>query len=107
MDMEFVRNRITEIRLQRGISEYQLSYEAGHSKNYIHNIVSGYSQPSVKELLYLIDILGITPQDFFDEKKQTAYPVLLQEIVKELDSMGKEDLTVVLNVVRRLKEKES
>ena len=61
MEMEFIRNRITELRLKKGVSEYQLSYDLGHSKNYIHNIVTGYSQPSVKELLYLIDTLGITP----------------------------------------------
>lgn len=41
MDMEFIRRRITELRLKRGISEYQLSYDLGHSKNYIHNIVTG------------------------------------------------------------------
>lgn len=58
MEMDFIRNRITELRVKKGISEYQLSYDLGHSKNYIHNIVTGYSQPSVKELLYLIDTLG-------------------------------------------------
>ena len=68
MEMEFIRNRITELRLKKGVSEYQLSYDLGHSKNYIHNIVTGYSQPSVKELLYLIDTLGITPRLFFDEE---------------------------------------
>lgn len=65
MEMEFIRNRITELRLKKGVSEYQLSYDLGHSKNYIHNIVTGYSQPSVKELLYLIDTLGITPPFVF------------------------------------------
>ena len=65
MDIEYVRQRITELRVKRNISEYQLSYDVGHSKNYVHNIVSGYSQPSVKELLYLIEALGVTPRDFF------------------------------------------
>lgn len=68
MEMDFIRNRITELRVKKGISEYQLSYDLGHSKNYIHNIVTGYSQPSVKELLYLIDTLGIAPRLFFDEE---------------------------------------
>ena len=65
MDIEYVRQRITELRIKRNISEYQLSYDVGHSKNYVHNIVNGYSQPSVKELLYLIEALGVTPRDFF------------------------------------------
>ena len=29
MDEEFIRNRITELRLKKGISEYQLSLELG------------------------------------------------------------------------------
>lgn len=71
MEMDFIRNRITELRVKKGISEYQLSYDLGHSKNYIHNIVTGYSQPSVKELLYLIDTLGITPRLFSMRKQNT------------------------------------
>lgn len=69
MEMDFIRNRITELRVKKGVSEYQLSYDLGHSKNYIHNIVTGYSQPSVKELLYLIDTLGITPRLFSMRKR--------------------------------------
>ena len=71
MEMDFIRNRITELRVKKGVSEYQLSYDLGHSKNYIHNIVTGYSQPSVKELLYLIDTLGITPRLFSMRKQNT------------------------------------
>lgn len=64
MDIEYVRQRITDLRLKRNISEYQLSYDVGHSKNYVHNIVTGYSQPSVKELLYLIEALWSYPTRF-------------------------------------------
>ena len=67
-----MRQRITELRVKRNISEYQLSYDLGHSKNYVHNIVNGYSQPSVKELLYLIEVLGVTPRDFSDENLEVV-----------------------------------
>ena len=69
MEMDFIRNRITELRVKKGVSGYQLSYDLGHSKNYIHNIVTGYSQPSVKELLYLIDTLGDMYPEFWTHKK--------------------------------------
>lgn len=106
MDMEYVRSRITELRIQRGISEYQLSYEAGHSRNYIHNIVAGHSQPSLKELFYIIEILGVTPKDFFDDKKVNKNPILVQEIVRELENMSDKDLEAVLSVVKLLKDKD-
>ena len=105
MEMEFIRNRITELRLKKGVSEYQLSYDLGHSKNYIHNIVTGYSQPSVKELLYLIDTLGITPRLFFDKEAEYRNPILVQEIINGIKSMNDQDLEAVLLMVRRLNEK--
>lgn len=105
MDMEYIQSRITELRIQRGISEYQLSYETGHSKNYIHNIVAGHSQPSVKELLYIIEALRVTPKDFFDDGKANQNPILTQEIIKGLEGMGEKDLEAVLTMVERLKAK--
>ena len=105
MEMDFIRNRITELRVKKGVSEYQLSYDLGHSKNYIHNIVTGYSQPSVKELLYLIDTLGITPRLFLDEETEYRNPILVQEIIDGIKSMNDQDLEAVLLMVRRLNEK--
>ena len=32
MDEEFIRNRITELRLKKGVSEYQMSMELGQNK---------------------------------------------------------------------------
>ena len=37
---EFVRSRITELRLKTGISEYQMSLELGQNKSYIQSISS-------------------------------------------------------------------
>lgn len=102
MDIEYVRQRITELRLKRNISEYQLSYDVGHSKNYVHNIVSGYSQPSVKELLYLIEALGVTPRDFFDETDEFSNPYLAKRIVDGIKNMSDENLEAVLLMIERL-----
>ena len=38
---EYVRARISQLRINKGISEYQLSYDLGHSRGYINNISSG------------------------------------------------------------------
>lgn len=107
MDMDYIRKRITELRIMRGLSEYQLSYDSGHSKNYIHNIVTGHSQPSVKELLYLIDLLGVTPHDFFDEQHEFRNPILSKEIMDGIKNMDDEDLEAVLSIVKQLNKKNS
>lgn len=105
MDIEYVRQRITELRIKQDISEYQLSYDVGHSKNYVHNIVSGHSQPSVKELLYLIDALGVTPRDFFDEQEEFRNPYLSKKIMDGIRNMSDEDLKAVLLIIERLNDK--
>ena len=42
MDSNFVRERITQLRLQKGVSEYKMSYDLGHSRGYINNISSAF-----------------------------------------------------------------
>lgn len=103
--MDFIRNRITEIRMKRGISEYQLSYDLGHSKNYVHNIITGYSQPSVKELLYLIEVLGVTPKDFFDETQEYRNPILAKQVMDGIRDMSDSDLEAVLLMIQRLNDR--
>ena len=55
MELDFLRERITELRVNKGTSESKMSSDLGHNKNYIQHIVSGKSNPSVQELLYIID----------------------------------------------------
>ena len=43
MDTKFIRDRITQLRIQKGVSEYKMSYDLGHSRSYIYNISSGKS----------------------------------------------------------------
>ena len=39
----FVRNRITELREQKGVSEHRMSLELGKSGSYIRSITNGRS----------------------------------------------------------------
>lgn len=105
MDMDFVRNRITQLRIQAGKSEYQLSYDLGHSKNYIHNIVNGHSQPSVKELLYLIETLGTTPREFFDETLYDVQAELIGKINEVLRELDEADIDLILTMARRMQKR--
>lgn len=49
IDANFIRNRITQLRLQKGVSEYQMGYDLGHSRSYVYNISSGKSLPPLTE----------------------------------------------------------
>lgn len=69
MDAEFIRNRITQLRLQKGVSEYKMSYDLGHSRGYINNISSGKTLPSMAEFLSICDYFEITPSAFFADSQ--------------------------------------
>ncbi len=66
MKASYIGERITELRLKKGVSEYQMSYDLGHNKNYIRAITSGRSLPSVRELFAIIEYFEMTPVEFFD-----------------------------------------
>ena len=98
---EFIRNRITELRLQKNVSEYQMSLDLGHSKSYIQGISSGKALPSMSEFITICEYLGITPRDFFDDG--TSNPVLLQKLLDKSKSLRDSDIELLLNIIERFK----
>ena len=51
MKTGFIRERISELRMRKGVSEYQMSYDLGHSRGYVNNITSGKTLPSMSEFM--------------------------------------------------------
>lgn len=101
---KFIRERITDLRIEKHVSEYLMSYDLGHSRGYVNNISSGKSLPSMKEFLSICEYFGITPEDFF--RQEQRYPVTIQEIVRCLESLSKEELEMVLKLVKMLAKSE-
>ncbi len=100
MDGKFVRERITSLRMQKGVSEYQMSYDLGHSRGYINNISSGKSLPSVTELFAICDYFGITPAEFFTESVEN--PKLSGELVGLIERLSADDQQLLRNIAQRM-----
>lgn len=100
MDGKFVRERITSLRMQKGVSEYQMSYDLGHSRGYINNISSGKSLPSVTELFTICDYFGITPAEFFAESVEN--PKLSGELVGLIERLSADDQQLLRNIAQRM-----
>ena len=100
MDTQFVRDRITQLRLKKGVSEYQMSYDLGHSRSYIYNISSGKSLPPMAEFLQICDNFVITPSLFFDVSE--VYPALLQSAIEDLHKLIDDDFMLIIGNIRRL-----
>ena len=100
MDENFIRNRLTQLRMQKEVSEYKMSLDLGHIKSYIQSIVSGRAMPSMSEFLYICEYLGVTPREFFDT--DTENPVLLEQVTDALKSLSTSDLALVMELIERL-----
>ena len=100
MDGTFIRSRITELRLKKGVSEYQMSYDLGQSRSYIYNISSGKSLPPMAEFLEICNYFGITPSQFFDDSIEN--PALLQSAIDELRKLNDDDMMLIISHIRRL-----
>jgi len=103
MYKQFLRDRITQLRLKKGVSEYQMSLDLGRSRGYIQNISSGKSLPSVEGLFEICDYFGLTPAQFFDESMDD--PALMAEATKSLRKLNDSDRLLILNYINRLTQK--
>lgn len=87
---EFVRTRITELRIAKGVSEYRMSLDLDKCGSYIRSITSGRALPSLGELFNICVYFGITPSHFFSplEKADTTFT----KLIKRLQTWSDEDL---------------
>ncbi len=99
---DYVRERITQLRLKKGVSEYQMSYDLGHSRGYVYNISSGKALPPLKEFFAICDYFEITPQQFFDEG--ITYPELIQRAVEGMKRLDETDLLMLLGIINRMEK---
>ena len=103
IDEKFFSERMTKLRIQKGVSEYKMSLDMGHSGSYINSIASGKAMPSMGEFLYMCEYFGITPAEFFDEKIDVPIRIAgINEILRELDES---DLDLILTTAKRLAKK--
>lgn len=99
----YIRNRISQLRTKKGVSEYKMSLDLGHSKSYIQSISSGKALPSLSEFLYICEYLGVTPKEFFDSDVQE--PQLVCRVNELCNRLSAEDLVALVNIAERLAEK--
>ena len=55
MDKNFIGERISELRLKKNVSEYQMSLDLGKNKSYIQSLTSGRSLPTMQSFLDICD----------------------------------------------------
>ena len=96
---QFVRDRITQLRLQKGVSAYRMSCDLGRSKGYIHSICAGKHMPSLEGFVAISKYFGITLREFFDASLQD--PVLFHQVMEEISQLEEKDALFILNYAKQ------
>lgn len=96
----YIRDHITDLRIKKSVSEYQMSLELGQNKNYIQAISSGKSLPSIAQFLNICEYFGITPMQFFDG--ESLYPQLVRKAMEGMRELNDSDMLLLLNLIQRL-----
>ena len=96
----FIRERINALRMQKNLSEYQLSLELGHSQGYIQSITSGRTLPSMAAFLEICEYFNLSPAEFFDPSINN--PSLYQSVVNDVKLLTENDLFLLSLVLKRI-----
>lgn len=98
MDKKFIAERYARIRLAHNISARKLSLELGQSSEYINQIETGKSMPSVEGLINFCEYFNIGIGEFFDQTAE--YPVQYKSIISELNKMDSMAISLVLDMLK-------
>ena len=90
--------RLTQLRLQKGVSARDMSLSLGQNEGYIHSIESGRVMPSLYAFFNICDYFHITPKDFFD--LENSSPAVILEIVEDMKKLNNERLLHIHAIIK-------
>lgn len=102
MEQEIFSLRLSQLRLNKGVSAREMSLAIGQSKSYINNIETGVNFPSMTAFFYICEYLGITPMEFFDLDSKN--PSKAQELLYATKGLRNEDLDHLIAIAKGLKK---
>lgn len=102
MEREEFCNRLTQLRLNKGVSARDMSLSIGQSPNYINAIECGGNYPSMATFFYICEYFGITPCDFFNT--EATNPTKVIELCEIAESLSNEQLDILIALVKELKK---
>ena len=90
---KLLRERITQLRLKKDVSERRMSLDLGKSDSYIRGITNGAALPSLGELFNIIEYFTMTPAEFFNGMEPE--PSVRAALQKQISELNDDDLEKV------------
>ena len=101
MNKQEFADRLSALRINKGVSARDMSLSIGQSPGYINNIENSINYPSMQTFFYICDFLEITPKEFFDI--DTVNPTKVSELIDATKGLNNEQLSNLISLARGLK----
>ena len=89
--------RLTQLRIQKGVSARDMSLSLGQSAGYINTIEAGKSFPSMTAFFYICEYLNVSPMEFFDFSSEN--PWKNKDLGEKIKRLSPQQLDAVLVLV--------
>lgn len=66
-----IGTKIKALRLKKGLTQEELGERTDLSKGFISQLERDLNSPSIETLFAILEVLGTTPKDFFDDEKES------------------------------------
>lgn len=101
MEREDFCKRLTQLRMNKGVSARDMSLSIGQSPNYINGIEGGKNYPSMETFFYICDYFGITPKEFFD--MDSTNPTKTAELTEIIKSLPNERIDLLIELGKAIR----
>ena len=102
-DIEYEKwfpQRLTQLRMQKGVSARDMSLSIGQNTGYINSIENGKNFPTMKNFFYICEYLHVTPKEFFEDG--SADPETIRKMVENLNRLDGEQVDALSKIVEGL-----
>ncbi|MDR1047534.1 MAG: helix-turn-helix domain-containing protein [Treponema sp.] len=82
--LQYVIGQIKKLRIQKGISQMELSLRSGLSQSFLATLEKGKKLPSVLTVIKIADALDVNPTDFFPEKTNAGSKQQIKDKIIDL-----------------------
>lgn len=100
---EWFAHRLTQLRLEKGVSARDMSLSLGQSESYINKIENRRTLPSMTGFFYICEYLNIEPSAFF--ATEISSPAKAHEFMEEAAKLSPQHAAHILFLMKDLNGK--
>lgn len=94
--------RLSQLRMNAGVSARDMSLSIGLSEGYINKLENEKTLPSMHTFFAICEYFDITPQEFFNTGE--TFPLEIKIAVRELRKMSMEQLERLVGIMKDINQ---